>query len=493
MRRIILLLFLCVGFVLPARAHVGSKDVFEQVQAGPYKLYVTVRPPDVIPGVAVVEVRISGDAVPHTLRVTPVPMTGDASKHPPTPDTLKVSGADTKFFTGSVWLMAPGSWKVSLLAEGHAGSGSASVPVPAVALQMLRMNRSIGIVLGILGFLLVVGVAAIVAAAARESRLVPGQEPSANNNRRAWLAGSATLAIALIAVWLGAKWWNVEAADYAEGVYHPLSLTPTLQGDNLDLAIGADAANDPHWRRRNTDLVPDHGHLMHLYAIREPGMDAVFHLHPAPAGNGELKMALPAMPAGRYRLFADIVHRSGLPETLTSTLDIPADLHGGALAMEDASATPAPVSAGELGPQFHLPDNYTMVWDKPASLKSGEAATFRFHLVDASGKPAADVVPYLGMAGHAAFVRDDFSTFAHTHPEGSAPMQSMEIANGGSDMAMQNMDSMASMPGMHMPETHIVPTVEFPYGFPKPGRYRIFVQMKHGSTVETGVFDADVQ
>ena len=39
----------------------------------------------------------------------------------------------------------------------------------------------------------------------------------------------------------------------------------------------------------------------------------------------------------------------------------------------------------------------------------------------------------------------------------------------------------------------LAPTVEFPYGFPTPGRYRIFVQMKHGDTVETGVFDAEVQ
>ena len=72
-------------------------------------------------------------------------------------------------------------------------------------------------------------------------------------------------------------------------------------------------------------------------------------------------------------------------------------------------------------------------------------------------------------------------------------MQSMEIANGQSDMAMQATDSMANMPGMNMQEAHIAPTVEFPYGFPKRGRYRIFVQMKHGSTVETGVFDANVQ
>ena len=34
----------------PALAHVGSDDVFYEGDAGPYKLFVTVRPPDVIPG-----------------------------------------------------------------------------------------------------------------------------------------------------------------------------------------------------------------------------------------------------------------------------------------------------------------------------------------------------------------------------------------------------------------------------------------------------------
>jgi hypothetical protein len=34
--------------------------------------------------------------------------------------------------------------------------------------------------------------------------------------------------------------------------------------------------------------------------------------------------------------------------------------------------------------------------------------------------------------------------------------------------------------------------VSFPYGFPTAGHYRIFVQMKHGGTVETGAFDAQV-
>jgi hypothetical protein len=34
--------------------------------------------------------------------------------------------------------------------------------------------------------------------------------------------------------------------------------------------------------------------------------------------------------------------------------------------------------------------------------------------------------------------------------------------------------------------------VSFPYGFPKPGAYRVFAQMKRAGRVETGIFDFGV-
>ena len=143
-----------------------------------------------------------------------------------------------------------------------------------------------------------------------------------------------------------------------------------------------------------------------------------------------------------------------------------------------------------LGSSYTLPDGYVMVWDRPAVLTANTAYSFRFRLLDATGKPASDVQPYMGMAGHAAFVKTDGTVFAHTHPDGSAAMAALMLANdkdSGGAMAHEGMKMDMPMAGeMGEPSEPISSTVEFPYGFPATGRYRIFVQMKHGHTVETG-------
>ena len=493
---------LCVAILLlcsprMAQAHIGSKDVFEEISSGPYKLFVTIRPPTVVPGMAAVEVRILGPQV-NSIRAAPVPLVGEAAQHPPVANLLKRSGADASFYSGSVWLMASGSWKIRFEVEGAGGEAKASVPMPSVALSVLPMRHPVGLVLAGLGLVLALGMTGILFAAVRQARPSAGELPATGRTQRVMVAGGVAFAMVIVTAWFGNRWWRVEAADYRDAVFHSLTMQPVLHGATLDLYVGAGQLEAKGQRRSNTDFLLDHGKVMHLYALRWPEMDAVYHLHPSQMVGGDLRLMLPAMVPGTYHLFGDIVHRNGFPETLTAILPVPPDASRAPLDAEDAAATPAPLSRGDLGNRYVLPDGYTMVWDRPGTLTASTAELFRFKLYDAKGELATDVEPYLGMAGHAAFVKTDGSVFAHTHPDGSAAMPAMMLANGGmSDMAATPMDG---TDGENAPQKKgensaepLDPIVEFPYGFPTGGRYRIFVQMRHGNVVETGVFDAEVK
>ncbi len=489
----LLLTLLLLSLPVAAHAHVGSKDVFEEVSAAPYKLYVTIRPPTVIPGVAAVEVRTSGAPV-QSVEITPLPMTGEAAKHPPTPDKMRPSSVDNAFFTGSVWMMESGSWQIRFHVEGQAGDRTLSVPVPAAALTIQKMGHGIAILLALLGLLLVCGMAGIVGAATSESQLAPGLAPHPSLRRRGLIATVASLVVMVGVLWFGDKWWNVEAAIYAADLYRPPVVQASLAGNLLDIRATTKLPRQAFKLRANDDFILDHGKVMHLYAVREPQMDVVYHLHPDFKGAGDFRLSLPSMPPGEYRLYGDVVHANGFPETLVTTINVPPGMKGVPLRADDAQGTPAPLSAGLLGPSYKLPDGYTMVWDRPATLTADTAYAFHFALLDPAGHPAAHMRTYLGMAGHAAFLKTDGAVFAHVHPEGSAAMAAMMLANnGGSEMASDGMG--VNMAGMSMPAETDLSTnaVEFPYGFPSPGRYRIFVQMKHDATVETGTFDAQVK
>jgi hypothetical protein len=315
----VLLLFL--PFVPLAHAHVGSPDVYAEGNAGPYKLSVVIRPPLVIPGVAEVDVRALSPGV-RNISITPLALVGEASKHPPTPDAMKTPTSDASYFTGQLWIMAPGSWQIRMIVDGDQGHGVWSVPLPAVAMGTRPMQRSLGVFLAILGVILVIGMTGIVGAAAREAQLAPGAPPTPQRRRKAVIAMTVAFALLVTGVILGNWWWKSDAADYATQIYKPLAMDATLTpGNVLDLKI-----KDPGWfgARHLDDFIPDHNHLMHLYMIRWPQMDVVFHLHPQPVATGEFTLPLPTIPAGDYRLYADVVHASGFPETMVSTADLPA-------------------------------------------------------------------------------------------------------------------------------------------------------------------------
>lgn len=466
----------------PLAAHIGSPDVFFEGDAGPYRLLVTIRPPQVIPGVAGIEIRSLASDVSQ-IHIVPLRLTA-APQFAPVPDLARPSKQDPQYFTGTLWLMAAGSWKVRVDVDGARGKASLGVPVPALSTRVLGMRTAIGAVLIPLGLLLVLGLVSVVGAAVREAQLAPGVAPGAARVRRSRIAMGGTAIALCVVLWGGNAWWNLEAAGYSRILYKPIGLKATVEnGNQLVLEL-----RDPGWlNRRTDDLLPDHNHLMHLYVIHFPEMDRVWHLHPEPGGSGAFRQSLPNMPAGRYALYGDIVHANGIGETLTAQMDLPA-IHGQELAGDDATLDPLSVKANYNPVVSELPGGYRMIWERgEGAVHARRPYQFRFRIADENGGAPAEMQLYMGMLGHAAFVATDGSVFAHVHPSGSVPMAALGLAQPEPAQPVNPHAEHMRMAGGLPAE------VSFPYGFPKPGAYRIFVQMKQGGRILTGAFSATVE
>src|SRR5947207_3391664 len=144
----ILLVFLASS---PVYAHVGSPDVYYEGDAGPYHLFVTIRLPQVIPGVAEFEVRSASPDV-QTIKVVVLRLTGPGSNLPSIPDVARRSKQDPQFFVSSLWLMEYGALQVRIEVNGSRGKAVLSIPVASFARQSLPMVRGLR---GFLGFFIV--------------------------------------------------------------------------------------------------------------------------------------------------------------------------------------------------------------------------------------------------------------------------------------------------------------------------------------------------
>lgn len=478
------LLLTCIVFSpLASSAHVNSPDVYYDGYAGKYHLLVTITPPPVVPGIAQIQIRCA-DADLGQIKVLPLKMVGVAAELAPTPDVAERSQTDPQLFHGKLWIMTRGSWKIQIQADGSKGPGELFVPLPAISMYSGTMHKALGALLAVLGFILVAGIVGIVGAATREASLPAGQEPTSNERRRGYRREAIAIVLVLAALVLGDRWWRADAATNARLNYKVPRLTAQLQNGNLlELSLeNPNVSEVDHYgvvsadKLVLNDLISDHGHLMHLFLVRTPDMNSFWHLHPRQTGEGHFAVDLPTIPAGHYQIFADIVHHTGFPETQVGQIDLPA-LSGNALSGDDSGSP-------DIAPSTNisqLGDRYRMVWEHDSSpLKANVPVWFRFRIEDKDGRPATDMENYMGMAGHAAFISTDGKVFAHVHPAGSVSMAAEMMAEGAS----HDMGAMQSAP--------VGPEVSFPYGFPRAGDYRIFVQVKRAGKIETGSFSAHV-
>jgi hypothetical protein len=554
-RAILLLTVVALAFAHPAHAHVGSPDISMEGMAGPYHLIVSVKPPDVIPGTALVTVYFDNAA---DVMVSAQPIYFYSGRNgAPSADLLQPVAGQPGQYTGSIWLMSDGSSSILLHVQGRSGRGELVVPIVAISTAEKKLPAFTGCILAGLGILLLVLLVTIIGASVAEGVTGKGQSLTGQRQRSKRIAIATAAILSSLLVYGGNSWWQQWAHKYRQFMFKPMHAAYHLQSDSggnaLTIHIDTTAG-----QRVNTlsYIVPDHGKLMHLFVLRIPAMDAFAHLHPVREDSATFHTLLPPLPKGRYLAFADIVYLSGFTETLKDTFEIAENLSGSLhrLDPDDAYAFALPndivdnrfrgddhmIVCGKPGSGVRMQDGSTMIMEETGSamqetgmtirksadrsFKTGQMYSLRFSVMDEDQKPAR-LEPYLGMMAHAVIIRDDGSTYIHLHPVGtySAAAQAgllnrmtlteneyhypdrsafrdsidgfvsrlkkmPENDRNALLMKQMNMPIMDTADGMKMGNM-----ISFPYIFPQPGMYRIWVQVKRNSRVMTAAFDRSVK
>ncbi len=358
-----------------------------------------------------------------------------------------------------------------------------------------------------------------------------------------------TALILFVILYGGSAWWNSWSSNYRRFLYKaPLAHTSIIKhGQQMLLQLSIDTA----WLHNNNQLisyvVPDHGKLMHLFLIREQTDDVFAHLHPLRKDSSDYLTVLPDLPAGRYRVFGDIVRWNGFAETITDTITIPEKpvmqntTQNSPLLYSDPDDTYVisnsindnknaftgkfALICGKPGTEMKLADGSTATWQHAAgtAFEANKIYPLTFMIRDPSGQPA-QLQPYMGMKGHAVIMKYDGSVYVHLHPVGNYSMASQQIIqnriNGNQkipglpdperfrdsvDQLITKIRTMtedernnylnANMKGMDMPAMNMSSDsmVTFPYAFPGPGNYRFWVQMKRDGRILNSAFDAVVE
>lgn len=495
---------LVTAFILVNSAHIGSPDAWYSGNAGQYPIQVQVAAPTVVPGIARISIFVTGDGV---RRVAASVNKFDATAAAPPPDVAERDERNPELYTTELWVMSGGSNGVTVTVSGDKGTGIAVIPVVVVPTKVLQMDKPMGFGLAAVGLFLLIGAVTIIASAARESVLDPGVEPDAKRRRISRIAaGIATVFIGAI-LFSGWTWWNSEEANYKAGLFKPLSATAVTEASSSGLEIRMSVADSSWIKRRDTawlmkngrstyaPLIPDHGKLMHMFVIGGQDNVAFAHLHPTTIDSVTFTAALPPLPAGQYKAFGDIVHESGFNQTLSSSVVIPVASASRQLSDPDDGWLVHRATAGVT--EVALSDSSRLRWETQSSdRKAGIEAGLRFSVRTPDGKPA-ELDSYMGMPGHAVVMRDDGSVFVHLHPSGTISM--------ASQMALQMRtpeDSIAGTLSRRMADAHAGPgmqesfmgdAISFPYAFPQPGNYLVWVQVKRAGKIQTGAFRVTVK
>jgi hypothetical protein len=373
--------------------------------------------------------------------------------------------------------MARGAYRIVIRVSGTQGEASLVVPVNATATTRLGMSSAtIGGLLAIAAFLFA-GLVSIVGTAVRESVLAPGATVTPERKQRGRVAMSIGALLMVLMLFGGWRWWSAVDSWHRARLDRPWSVQTTIDPNGTLQFLITDSIwlhrgipRSEGYRYHTAPIIPDHGKLMHMFLVRDD-QEAFAHIHPTSRDQSKFTVHVPPLPAGNYRVYADIVHETGFAHTLTDTVQIFNRTTSWTMLDEDDTSW-----------QNGDSSRVKLRWIGANNVTVNQEMEFGVEALDANGA-AVQLVPYMGMAGHAVVERNDGNVFVHLHPLGTISMAAQHAV-------VEKSRAATVVDGRNTP---IGNRVTFPYAFPQPGRYRVWIQVRSAEDLVTRAFDVKVQ
>jgi hypothetical protein len=177
-----------------------------------------------------------------------------------------------------------------------------------------------------------------------------------------------------------------------------------------------------------TDFAPVHEKPMHLFVVHEDLGD-MFHFHPIPDARGGFSIGLRLPRPGRWQLIADFVPRGGMPQLLQGAVF--------------TAGYQAPLAVAHLPDQEELADNGIAL--APAERIAGVPS-------EIVARAPGPIRPWMGALAHLLVVSEDLQDVVHAHAERDGEK------------------------------------LRFPVTLPRPGRYRVWLQLDRDGKLVTARF-----
>lgn len=201
------------------------------------------------------------------------------------------------------------------------------------------------------------------------------------------------------------------------------------------------------------DIVAHHAALLHLVLTNQSGTE-FRHAHPVRTGPGRYALEHTARTPGRWFVHAEFERADSGSQLVTGSFTV--------------TGRSLPLPAPEPMPDVAL-------GTAPGTAVAGRPVTVTAR-VSVDGKPAADLQPWLGMAGHLVIRDQSGSYFGHVHE-----LTSMAAQQGRDPAALP--DETVAAEG---------PELRFTFSLPTPGRYVAWVQFARGFRIHTVPFSITV-